>query len=463
MSVERSELAKIPVFHDLTDEQLDWFIGASSYDEIGAGEIYWRPGDPADRMLVILEGEVEGRSGSGNSELVFRAEAGDVTGRLPFSRMTQIRITGRALTRVRALVFPAAKFPELFNHIPEVVPRLVGLMSDRIRETTRAEQQIDKLAALGKLSAGLAHELNNPASAAQRSAVQLRDALKRIRNASHELGSRDLTPTQKSRIEQLESAITNSNAPPPDSLTASDLEESLDALFRKHGLNDLWQLAADLSQKNIAPQVLEGLFADLDPATTRSALCRIAASIEIWNLLDQIESSTSRISELVKAIKEYTYMDQAPVQDVDVVKSLENTLTILNHKLKRGIEVQREYQPTPMLVNSYGSELSQVWTNLIANAVEAMQGKGILTVRVYRDDDCVIVEIADNGPGIPPEIKSRVFEPFFTTKAVGEGTGLGLDTVNRIVRKHHGSINVESHPGSTCFQVRLPVDAKPAQ
>ena len=191
--------------------------------------------------------------------------------------------------------------------------------------------------------------------------------------------------------------------------------------------------------------------------TARAALVRIAAVVEITGLLNEIESSTSRISDLVKAIKEYTFMDQAPVQNVDVVKSLETTLTILNHKLKRGVQVQRDYQPTPLLVNSFGSELNQVWTNLIDNAIDAMGGKGDLRVRTFRDDGCVVVEIADNGPGISPEIESHIFEPFFTTKGVGEGTGLGLDTVQRIVKKHRGNVQVDSKPGDTRFQVWLPL------
>jgi signal transduction histidine kinase len=184
---------------------------------------------------------------------------------------------------------------------------------------------------------------------------------------------------------------------------------------------------------------------------------RIAASVEIANLLNEIESSTSRISDLVCAIKEYTHMDQAPVQNVDIVKSLETTLTILNHKLKRGVTVQRDYARTPFLVNSFGSELNQVWTNIIDNAVDAMGGKGELRVRTYRDDHCVVVEIGDNGPGISPEVQSHIFEPFFTTKGVGEGTGLGLDTVQRIVKKHRGNIQVTSGPGDTRFQVWLPL------
>jgi signal transduction histidine kinase len=341
--------------------------------------------------------------------------------------------------------------------MPELAKRLVGLMSDRIRETTRIEQQRERLAGLGKLSAGLAHELNNPASAAKRATSQLRKILKKIKDASLELGRRDLTPAQKAEIEKLEAAFTAHDEPPLDVLAVSDLEEQVDSLLRSHGQNDLWQLAADLARKNVKPEVLESLFAALDAGTARAALVRIAASVEIGNLLNEIESSTSRISDLVGAIKEYTYMDQSPVQNVDIVKSLETTLTILNHKLKRGVEVQRDYQPIPFLVNSFGSELNQVWTNIIDNAIDAMGGKGSLRVRTYQDDGCVVVEIGDSGPGISPEIEPHIFEPFFTTKGVGQGTGLGLDTVQRIVKKHRGNIQVDSKPGDTRFQVWLPL------
>ncbi|HZR30001.1 MAG TPA: ATP-binding protein, partial [Terriglobales bacterium] len=199
------------------------------------------------------------------------------------------------------------------------------------------------------------------------------------------------------------------------------------------------------------------LFANLDVQTARAALIRIGASIDIADLLNEIESSTSRISDLVRAIKEYTYMDQAPVQNVDIVKSLETTLTILNYKLKHGVSVHRDYQKIPLLVNSFGSQLNQVWTNIIDNAIDAMNGKGELRVRTFKEDDCVVVEIGDNGPGISPEVEAHIFEPFFTTKGVGEGTGLGLDTVQRIVRKHRGNIQVASKPGDTRFQIWLPL------
>ncbi len=454
---ERSELLRVPVFVDLPDDQIEWFLSQAQEIHLKAGDTYSRQGEPADAMFVILEGEVQGRGDIGSESVTFTIGAGSVTGVLPFSRMKQFTVSGRAVKESRILRFPATLFPDLVQKMPELAKRLVGLMSDRIREVTRMEQQQDRLAGLGKLSAGLAHELNNPASAAKRAASQLRDILKKIRDASLELGRRDLSPAQKAEIEKLENFFIQRHEPPPDALTTSDIEEQLDSLLRSHGQNDLWQLAADLARKSVKPEMLESLFSILDAGTARAALVRIAASVEIANLLNEIESSTSRISDLVRAIKEYTYMDQAPVQNVDVVKGLETTLTILNHKLKRGVEVQRDYQRIPFLVNSFGSELNQIWTNLIDNAIDAMGGKGELRVRTYREDNCVVVEIGDNGPGISPEIRSHIFEPFFTTKGVGEGTGLGLDTVQRIVKKHRGSIQVESKPGDTRFEVRLPL------
>ncbi len=420
--IEKSELLRVPTFADLPDDQLEWFLSQSQEQLLKPGDTYIRQGDPAENMFVILEGEFQARGEINGETFAFPVKSGDVTGVLPFSRMKKTPITGRA-----------------------------------VRETTRFEQQRDRLASLGKLSAGLAHELNNPASAAKRATSQLREILKKIKDASHELGKRELTSAQKSEIEKLEASFTQQDVVPPDALTISDLEDQIDSLLRSHGQNDLWQLAAGLARRNIRPEVLESLFANLDGDTARAALVRISASVEVASLLHEIESSTGRISDLVRAIKEYTYMDQAAVQNVDIVKSLETTLTILNHKLKQGVAVQRDYQRVPLLVNSFGSELNQVWTNIIDNAIDAMQGKGELRVRTYREDTCVVVEIGDNGPGISPEVKPHIFEPFFTTKGVGEGTGLGLDTVQRIVKKHRGNIQVSSKPGDTRFQVWLPL------
>jgi len=459
--IDKSELRRIPTFEGLPDDQLDWFISQTEEIRLKPGDVYLQLGDLASSMVVILEGELQARGDINGETFVIPFAAGAVTGVLPFSRMKKSVVTGRALTESRILKFPSSRFPELIQKMPELTQRLVGVMADRIREVTRVEQQRDRLAGLGKLSAGLAHELNNPASAAKRATSLLRDAFKRIKDAVQELGKHQLTATQKSEIERLEASFLQPAQDPLDTLAISDLEDQIDSLLRSHGQSDLWQLASDLAHRGVKPEVLESLFATLDADVARAALVRIAASVEIANLLNEIESSTSRISDLVRAVKEYTYMDQTPAQSVDVVKGLENTLTILHHKLKRGVTVRREYEKVPLLVNSFGSELNQVWTNIIDNAIDAMGGKGELRVRTYRDDTCVVVEIADNGPGILPEVKAHIFEPFFTTKGVGEGTGLGLDTVQRIVKKHRGTIQVNSKPGDTRFQVFLPLVEKP--
>jgi signal transduction histidine kinase len=453
---DKSELRLVPVFADLPDDQLDWFLANSQEIHVNAGDVYIRHGVPADRMFVVLEGQFEWRGELG--AVVDTAKPGDVTGVLPFSRMKLFNQDLRVIAAGRFLEFHSSSFPSLVQKMPGVTARLVGFMSDRVREITRAEQQRDRLASLGKLSAGLAHELNNPASAAKRATSQLRDMLITIRNASQELGRQDLSAEQKSEIEKLEASFTQTDVVPPDALTISDLEDQIDSLLRCHGQNDLWQLTAGLARRNIKPEVIESLFAKLDPDQARAALVRISASVEVAGLLREIESSTSRISDLVGAIKEYTHMDQAPGQNVDVVKSLEITLTILNHKLKKGVTVRRDYHPAALLVNSFGSELNQVWTNVIDNSIDAMHGTGELRIRTYPDgNDGAVIEISDNGPGIPADVQPHIFEPFFTTKGVGEGTGLGLDTVQRVIKKHRGNIQLTSKPGNTRFQIWLPV------
>jgi signal transduction histidine kinase len=457
MAEARELLRQVPAFVGLPDDQVEWFLSQSQELRLNAGDPYARRGDPAEAMFVLLEGEFQWRGELAGDTIVRDIKAGEVTGVLPFSRMKQYTLSGRALTTGRVLRFPAALLPQLVQKMPELATRLVGMMSDRIREATRFEQQRDRLASLGKLSAGLAHELNNPASAAKRATSQLRDLLKRVRDASHELGKLNLTTKQRSEIEKLETFLIQTDGHPPDPLTTSALEDQIDSLLRSHGQEDLWQLAADLARRNFKPEALEQLFSTLDSNAARAALVRISTTVEIAGLLNEIESSATRISDLVRAIKEYTFMDQAPLQNVDVVKTLENTLTILNHKLRRGVTVQRDYQQVPLLVNSYGSELNQVWTNLIDNAIDAMNGKGDLRVRTYREEDCAVIEIRDNGPGISEQVLPHIFDPFFTTKGVGEGTGLGLDTAQRIVKKHRGNIQVRSKPGDTCFQVRLPL------
>src|ERR1700680_647410 len=244
--IAKSELLRVPAFADLPDDQITWFLSQSQEMHLKAGDTYVRQGDPADAMFVILEGQFQWRGEFGGETVVLSGNPGDVTGVLPFSRIKQFTVSVRAMTDGRVLKFPTSLFSELVQKMPELTTRLVGLMSDRIREATRIEQQRDRLASLGNLSAGLAHELNNPASAAKRATSQLRAILKKIRDASLELGKRDLTPAQKSEIEKLEASFTQPDVVPPDPLTMSDLEDQIDSLLRSHGQNDLWMLGAGM-------------------------------------------------------------------------------------------------------------------------------------------------------------------------------------------------------------------------
>jgi signal transduction histidine kinase len=454
--VSSLELRRIAAFSNLPDDQISWFLSHVEEVPVQAGEAFVRQGDPADWMIVFLEGLFQWRGEFGGDTVSLPVQAGDVSGVFPFSRMKQFTVTGRALTDGRLLKFPASLFPELIQKMPELTATLVAMMSDRIREGTRIEQQRDRLVSLGKLSAGLAHELNNPASAAKRATSQMRDALTRLRNANAALWRLSIDDSEKSRIEEVEATLLQSGVTQLEALALSDLEERLESILRNHGQDNSGDLSAALARCNMSPDALVSLLTELDSATARDAIMRIAAMAELASLLNTIESGTTRISSLVQTVKEYTYMDQAPVQNVDVVRSLDNTLGILTHKLKPNINVKRDYQPIPLLVNTVGTELNQIWTNIIENAIDAMLGQGELLVRTFREDHFVVVEIGDNGPGIPPEIRPHIFDPFFTTKGVGEGTGLGLNTVQTIVRKHGGNVQVDSKPGDTRFQVWLP-------
>jgi signal transduction histidine kinase len=451
------DLRKIEVFADLSSEQLDWLAEHLQVMSFQPGEIMGREGEPLDYLIVILEGEIRIQRGSGADGITFRGLAGQVTGLLPYSRLTHYGGTTRAVLSTRVATLHRSLFPEMLQRVPLLGQRLVSIMADRIRETTRIETQRDKLVALGKLSAGLAHELNNPAAAAQRATASLREALETVREASIRLARHALSDEQREMITRFEREAKYTSSISADPLAQSDREERITTWLETRHVPDAWKIAPAIADAGVETSKLEKLASQVGDEVLSDALIRIASLFTIAKLIDEIDISTRRISYLVEAIKEYSYMDQAAMKEVDLHQGLENTLTILHHQIKNGITVVRDYDQSMPRICAFGGELNQIWTNLMANAIEAMHGKGELRVRTARELDRVLVEIGDNGPGIPPEVLPRIFEPFFTTKGVGEGTGLGLDTVGRIIRNHHGEIRVSSHPGDTRFQVFLPL------
>jgi signal transduction histidine kinase len=455
-----NELRSIPILSDLSDEHLGWLADHADIATAEPGEVVIREGEPAEWMVIYLEGETDGRRESGGPDSpVYTARAGMVTGMLPFSRMTHYTITARAVSHLRVARISKSLFPEMLTAIPELGPRLVGILSDRVREVTKLDQAREKLASLGKLSAGLAHELNNPAAAAARAANMLRTIFDKREQASLEIDQENLPPEPRATLRMIEAKAREwqTNTRPRNALDLSDQESRIQTWLEEHGVDDAWEVAPVLAEAGVEIEHLERLAQKFTPAVMKPAIRRFAATLEISRLLTDIEHASCRISELVKAIKEYSFMDEAPRQEVDIAKGIDSTLIMLNHKLKHGVNVTRNYDPNLPRIFSYGSELNQVWTNLIDNAADAMKGKGDLRIRTMREGEDVLVEFVDNGSGIPAEIQTKIFDPFFTTKPMGEGTGLGLDTVYRIVRKHHGNISVVSRPGYTCFRVRLPI------
>lgn len=460
-------LRQIGVFADLPREQLEWFIENADERVLEAGEILFQKGDSPDWMTIYLEGEVHARREEDSLDgYVYIARAGDpateVSGKLPFSRMKQLNATGRAVVKTRLLLFPAALFPELIQRMPVLAERLVWILSDRVREATKADERRDKLMALGKLSAGLAHELNNPASAARRSADELFRTLGELRTADLNLCRHSLTAEQRRFVADFEQDAVTDVQPVLSSgnaLALSDLEDDLSDWLAAHQVEDGWRLAPALAEVGINAEKLEQIAGKVQVEALKDVLTRLSVQISVARLAGEIKNSVARISDLVGAIKEYSYMDQAAVQEIDLHKGLDNTLLILKYKLKKkNISIVREYDENLPHLTAHGSLLNQVWTNLIDNAIDAMSAGGRLQIRTKLEPGNIMVEIRDNGPGISPEIQSRIYEPFFTTKGVNEGTGLGLDTVSRIVRKHHGNLRFETKPGDTCFQVRLPLE-----
>ncbi|HEU4741362.1 MAG TPA: ATP-binding protein [Meiothermus sp.] len=448
------QLSAVPLLADLEDPELSWLIEHGEYQRFAEGETVVEQGTPADRMVILLEGALEFRFSHSADPL--RIEAGNITGLLPFSRMTHFAGTAVALAPIQALFIYKSEFMPMLSAIPALAPRLVGLLTDRVRSFSQQELRREKLASLGKLAAGLAHELGNPASAAKRAAATLAESLVELETLSARLGAR----IGAEGMEQLLAYLGRLEPRPLSAMERADLEDELGRWLEAHNPAKAWDWAATWADAGASVEWLEGLHTlkhELAaPQALPEVLAWLEASLRVRGQVQVVQDSTERISGLVRAIKSYTYMDQTPRQEVDVREGLDNTLAIFGHRLRKGVRLERDYDPALPKISAYGSELNQLWTNLIDNALDAMGGSGTLRVRAVREGEGVLVEIRDSGPGIPPELRAKIFDPFFTTKEVGRGTGLGLETVRRIVEHHKGSIQVESQPGDTRFQVRLP-------
>ncbi len=453
------DLRTIPVFADLAEDDLRWLADEMTLFELRPGEAAIQAGSPADRLFVVFEGEIRGElEGPGNQNRVFIARKGQVTGMLPYSRLTHFPATARATLPSRGAFLLKDKFGPMLKRIPAMRERLIGVLTDRVRESTRAEQNREKLAALGKLSAGLAHELNNPAAAARRASDSLTQAVKNLCEANLALNTHDIPLQARQVLAELECDFAARARPQQglDALERSDREEQFAAWLETHRAPDAWGLAAALVDSGFTKEILQRVAAAVPEEALADSLTRVTASFTITRLADEIQSATSRLSDLVRAVKEYSYMDQMPEQEVDIHQGIENTLIMLHHQLKNGVEVLRDYDRSIPKMTVRGSELNQVWTNLIVNAVDAMGGKGELRIRTVHEPNYALVQVTDNGPGIDPEIRDRIFDPFFTTKGVNQGTGIGLDLVARIVANHGGQVAFESQPGRTTFSVRIP-------
>ncbi|HYU65820.1 MAG TPA: ATP-binding protein, partial [Jatrophihabitantaceae bacterium] len=460
-----AELRTLFLFEKLTDEQLDWICSNGHVEMIEPGFAF-HEGEPAAWFYVLLEGEVGNyrRVGDDDIEVNRTSQRGVYSGawtaylgdQAPESYLNSLRV----FVPSRFYVLAAGKFAQAMREwFPMPVHLLEGLFFGA-RSAQQAVGQRERLLALGSLSAGLTHELNNPAAAAVRATSSLRE---RVAGMRHKLAVIASGPYDQTTLETLirlqETAVEHvAKAPTLTALEASDREDQLGDWFDDHGISGGWDIAATFVQAGIDIAWLDQLTSLVDGETLEGALRWLNYTLETELLMNEIEDATTRISTLVGAAKQYSQMDRAPSRVIDVHELLDSTLIMLSAKFGDGIAVVKDYDRSLPDVPVYAAELNQVWTNLIDNAVAAMDGHGTLTVRTSRVGDEVQVEIGDTGPGVPDEIKSRIFEPFFTTKPFGEGTGLGLDISWRIVvNKHHGDLSVESSPGDTRFRVRIPI------
>ncbi len=465
-------LRRSAVFADLAAPELAWVAAQCELVALAPGDVLFRPGDPAEWMFVALEGTLQARrEGLGPGAPAFVVRAGDIAGTIPYSRMTSFAGTGRAVTPARVARFPKAQFAELLRRAPGLAARFVALLADRVRDATRRDAQFEKLAALGRLSAGLSHELNNPAAAAARSAAAALARLERRGALVEALLAAGVGPAALARLDAARAARAASpneppGEPPVDPLARSDREEALAAWLAAAGVPDAGEAAATFVDAGLDAATLADAAADVPPAARGAALAWLESVLADARLLAAVRQATGRVAQLVEAMKSYTQMDRARgLVDVDVHGGLESALALLAGRAAAGgVAVVREYAAALPPVPGFPADLNQAWAALLDNALDAAaarapgaRGGGRVTVRTAVADGAVVVAVGDNGPGVPPGLADRIWEPFFTTKPVGQGTGLGLDVARRVVEDEHGGrLTVASAPGETWFTAHLP-------
>jgi signal transduction histidine kinase len=454
-----SALRTLSELDGLTEEEYVW-IAAHSTERVGSdGAIVFTENEPSHHLNFFLRGEVLVHRRKSGPVALFIGRTGRVTGKLPYSRMKAWAGDGLASGSFWSLDVHEDLFPAMLSAIPSMAQRCVWILLDRVREFTRADEQTVKLIALGKLAANLAHELNNPASAARSAASTIASNLSGDDDVKYSLGylcqSKEELDAYRAWLERARGYIAKNRD--PGQLTASDREDELLNWLEARQIPNAWTIAPLLAEAALPIELLETLASAVSSSVLTLAIGNVAAVVRTQRAASTIVGSTTRIFDIISAIKNYSYMDQGPIQEINLAESLDNTLAMFGSRLKQVI-VEREYDPNMPTFKAFGSELNQIWTAIIENSLDAMKDRGILRLSTKLKGRLVFVEVWDDGPGIDPALIARIFEPFFTTKPVGAGLGLGLDVVQRVVTKHFGTVSVESKPSSTCFQVRLPLD-----